>query len=93
MTDAIRDAADARRLPSNKTLLRRPVVLQRTGLRSTALDDAIGRGEFPSPIAITDSGRAVAWLEGEVDAWLAARLAKRDEQLIAQAGNLQRRKS
>lgn len=78
--DKIRDAEPSQPLPSNKTLLRRPLVLQRTGLRSTALDDAISRGEFPMPITITDSGRAVAWLEGEVDEWLADRIAKRGKQ-------------
>jgi prophage regulatory protein len=66
--------------PTNKRVLRRPAVLERTGLRETALDEAVGRGEFPPPFNITDYGRAVAWLEEEVDQWLASRLAKRDHE-------------
>jgi prophage regulatory protein len=33
-------------------------------------------GTFPRPIQISD--RSIAWIEEEVDAWLAARAAERD---------------
>jgi prophage regulatory protein len=33
-------------------------------------------GEFPRPVPV--SGRRVAWVEAEVDAWLADRLQQRD---------------
>ncbi len=61
-----------------KTLLRRPAVEALTGLRRTALADAIGRGEFPAPIKLTDGGRATAWIQSEIEAWLDQRVAKRD---------------
>jgi prophage regulatory protein len=32
--------------------------------------------EFPKPITVSD--RRIAWIEAEVDAWLAARVAQRD---------------
>lgn len=32
------------------------------GLRHTALDDAIKRGEIPAPIPLTPGGRARGWL-------------------------------
>jgi prophage regulatory protein len=64
-------------LPPHKTVLRRPAVLARIGMKRTALDDAISRNEFPRPFQLTDSGRAVAWLESDVDQWLASRLATR----------------
>jgi prophage regulatory protein len=69
---------DVRNL-SNKHVLRRGEVKLRTGLKDTALTDAIERGEFPAPIKITDHGRSCAWLEEEVDAWLEQRIAKRDQ--------------
>jgi prophage regulatory protein len=33
-------------------------------------------GEFPKPIPVSD--RRIAWIEAEVDEWLAARAAARD---------------
>jgi prophage regulatory protein len=73
--------------PTNKRVLRRPAVLERFGGRHTALDEAVRRGEFPAPIKITDYGRAVAWLEQEVDDWMAARIAKRDIQVAERLAN------
>lgn len=67
------------KLPTNRNVLRRPAVLARTGLRPTALEDAMARGEFPRPISLTNSGRAVAWLECEIDEWLLERLRRRAE--------------
>ena len=36
-------------------------------------------GEFPKPISI--SAKRIAWSEGEVDAWLAAKVRARDEKV------------
>jgi prophage regulatory protein len=36
----------------------------------------VAAGEFPAPIPISE--RRIAWVESEVDAWLAERAAKRD---------------
>jgi prophage regulatory protein len=47
------------------------------GLKRTQIAELIKAGEFPKPIPISDSGRAVAWLESEVLAWQAKRIAKR----------------
>ena len=65
-------------LPPHKTILRKPV-LARTGMKHTALELAISRGEFPRPFKLTDSGRAVAWLESWIDDWLAERVTHRAE--------------
>jgi len=35
------------------------------------------KGEFPAPIAISDS--RIAWLETEVDAWIAQRASLREK--------------
>jgi prophage regulatory protein len=67
---------------TNKRVIRRPEVKARTGLKDTALTDAIERGEFPAPIQVTDSGRTCVWLEEEVDEWLAARIAKREHDRV-----------
>ena len=49
------------------------------GLHRTQINELIKRGEFPRPISLSDSGRAIAWLEADLIAWQAARLARREE--------------
>ena len=48
------------------------------GLRRTQITELVKTGEFPRPISLSDGGRAVAWLEAEIVAWQALRLAKRE---------------
>jgi prophage regulatory protein len=48
------------------------------GLRRTQIAELIKCGLFPKPIPLSDTGRAVAWLEADIVAWQASRLAKRD---------------
>jgi prophage regulatory protein len=62
-----------------RKLLRLPAVVELVGLKRTQIDEAIRRGEFPKPIKLTDTGRARAWLEQDLEEWLEARVAKRDE--------------
>lgn len=49
-------------------ILRLPAVKARTGLSRSTLYLRISEGKFPKPIAL--GGRAVGWLEDEVDGWL-----------------------
>jgi len=58
-------------------LLRRKSVEARTGLARSTLYQMMQAGQFPKPVRI--GGRAVAWPEIEVDAWIDARLAERGE--------------
>jgi prophage regulatory protein len=54
-------------------LLRLEAVKARTGLSRSTLYAYARDGHFPKPIAISE--RCVAWIEGEVDAWIAERIA------------------
>ena len=38
----------------------------------------ISRGEFPRQISL--GGRAVAWIESEIQEWIASRIQKRDKE-------------
>jgi len=51
-------------------LLRRPEVEARTGLSRSTLYRLMRTGEFPEPLKI--GPRAVRWVAGEVDTWIAA---------------------
>ena len=56
-------------------LLRKPVVLQRCGISSSTLHRLIQEGAFPRPIQIAN--RAVAWVEHEIEEWIASRMRNR----------------
>lgn len=51
--------------------LRRPAVEEITGLSRTTIYEMMKRGQFPRPVRIT--GKAVAWPESVIVAWLASR--------------------
>lgn len=57
---------------SAERLLRLPVVKQRVGYSKSRIYYLVAEGRFPSPIAI--GARASAWLESEIDAWIASRI-------------------
>jgi Prophage CP4-57 regulatory protein (AlpA) len=44
----------------------------------TQFDELVATNQFPQPIKLSDSGRAVAWLRSDLDQWLEERVAKRD---------------
>ena len=57
------------------TMLRFPTVKARTGLSRSTIYLRISRGTFPASVSL--GGRAVGWIEAEVQAWLTARIAQR----------------
>ncbi len=65
-------------------ILRLPRVKDCTGLSRTGIYDRIAKGEFPAQIPI--GARAVGWLESEVEAWIAQRVAISREHNSAQKG-------
>lgn len=75
--DAERFHARARVPPPRhfEQFLRRREVEARTGLARSTLYDRMAAGTFPKPIGI--GGERVAWLQSEVEAWMAARIAAR----------------
>jgi predicted DNA-binding transcriptional regulator AlpA len=58
-------------------LFRLKEVEQFAGLKRTAIDELVKAGHFPKPIPLSDSGRAVAWLEHELIDWQNSRIKKR----------------
>ena len=60
------------------TILRLPDVKRSTGLSRSTIYLRITRGTFPKPVSL--GGRAVGWLEAEVQQWLERRIeASRSE--------------
>lgn len=54
------------------TILRLPTVKARTGLSRSTIYLRISEGNFPSSVSL--GGRAVGWIEAEVNDWLARRI-------------------
>jgi len=49
-------------------ILRLPAVQARTGLSRSTIYLRISEGRFPKPVSL--GGRAVGWIEAEINAWL-----------------------
>ena len=57
--------------------IRRKAVEDRTGLARSTIYQMMHEGRFPRPVRL--GGRAVAWLETEINDWVDARIAERGE--------------
>ncbi len=62
-------------------VLRLPAVKARTGLSRSTIYLRVSQGAFPAPVSL--GGRAVGWIEAEVNGWLTAQIEKRREQAPA----------
>ena len=58
----------------SKRLLRLPDVIERTGLSRSELYRRVKGQAFPKPIRI--GARMVAWVEGDIDRWIADCVAR-----------------
>ena len=65
----------AAQLKSALSILRRRQVEKRVGLTRSPLYARVKAGTFPKPIRL-GNGRAVGWIETEIDAWLAEQVQK-----------------
>ena len=62
-----------RKRPGQVRFLRLPEVLARTGLSRSTIYVRLEQGRFPRPVSL--GGRAVGWIEAEVDEWMRERIA------------------
>ena len=54
------------------TILRLPQIKKRTGLSRSSIYLRMANGEFPASISL--GGRAVGWIEQDIDEWIIARI-------------------
>lgn len=64
-----------------RRLLRLPEVISRTGRSRSAIYRDMLSGQFPKSVPIGPNARG--WVESEVDAFIAARIAERDSAMEA----------
>lgn len=63
----------AAEISAHPRLIRLESVKARTCLSRSTIYAYVREGRFPAPVAITE--RCVAWIEAEIDAWIAERIA------------------
>jgi prophage regulatory protein len=60
--------------PSNKVqIIRHNQVCQKLGISSAKLFDMVAKGLFPKPFVLIPGGRAVGWVEQDIDEWILGR--------------------
>ncbi|WP_139750796.1 helix-turn-helix transcriptional regulator [Aeromonas media] len=64
--------------PPQFRLIRMKEVIQKTGLSKSSIYDLIARDQLPRPVRLSPTGgRSVAFVESEIDTWIAERIAAR----------------
>ena len=56
------------------SILRLPAVKARTGLSRSTIYVRVADGDFPKPISL--GGRAIGWIEEEIEDWLNQQIAR-----------------
>ncbi len=67
--------------PTQERFLRLPEVIHQCGLSRSTLYDLIARNAFPAQVSL--GGKNVAWLQSEITAWMAERVAHRNRKYDA----------
>ncbi len=52
-------------------------ILEITGLSKATIYRYIAEDKFPKPVSL--GGRAVAWIDNEIDDWISSKIESRDE--------------
>ena len=63
-----------------KIILRLPTVINRTGLSRSSIYLRMSEGSFPQQISLGEDGRAIGWIESEINEWI-------DEQIKSTRGD------
>ena len=65
--------------PPTMRVIRPSEARNRVGVSRAKFADMIAKGQFPKPFNIIPGGRAVGWLEHDVDAWIMDRCTAAQE--------------
>lgn len=71
----IQEDQASHRMGEGLRIIRHDAVTDKLQVSSAKLFDMIAKGQFPKPFVIVPGGRAVGWLECDVDAWILGRIA------------------
>jgi len=74
----------------SRRILRLPETEQKVGLKETQIRQKVAEGTFPKPVKLSASGRAIGWLEHELEAYLDELIAARERGYTPSAAELAR---
>lgn len=80
MNQLVQEVA-AQTSPALRRVLRLPEVITKTGLSRTTLYTMSRAGQFPESISL--GGKAMGWIEAEIDHWIEERMAARQRTPVA----------
>ena len=83
-------ATDEEHLFNSRRILRWRRPRTRSGSRKRKSAQKVAGGEFPKPVRLSASGRAVGFLEHELEAYLDERIAERDRGYVPSASEVAR---
>ncbi len=63
-------------------VLRMVHACKKTGLCSSTIYDLVSRGLFPRPFQLVPGGRAVGWLEDDIDWWILSRKSAAEQEAV-----------
>lgn len=56
--------------PLSIRVLRMKGIAEKTGLSESLIHDLVARNIFPKPFPLAPGGRAVGWIEGDIDEYI-----------------------
>lgn len=68
----------------NVRLIRRKEVEAKTGYGPSSIYAEMAKGRFPKPVVLSE--RRVAWIESEINLWIAERIANRNASIAMMEG-------
>lgn len=66
----------------NQNLISFAQTSAKAGIGRTAIYAGTAAGTFPKPVKV---GKRSLWVESEIDAWIAGRIAERDQQITGRS--------
>jgi len=66
----MKTSAQTQRQPEPIQVIRHNQVCKKMQISSAKLFDMVARGQFLKPFLLVPGGRAVGWLESDVDQWI-----------------------
>jgi len=80
MTNKYQPESAGQKLANDLRVIRHNQVCQKLGLSSAKLFDMQAKGIFPKPFTLIPGGRAVGWLENEIDQWILDRKSASEQE-------------
>lgn len=76
--------------PFPRRILRMPATMDKVGLKESQIREKVACGEFPKPVRLSASGRAIGFLEHEIEEYLDDLIAARERGYVPSASELAR---